>query len=683
MPFGTITLRPGVDVEQTPTLNEAGIATSSFIRYRESLVQKYGGWQKFYNFAIAGTPRELHAWEDLNGATHLLAGTTTNLFMLSSGSIANISPQSMSTNNAPNFSTVANSTTVTIVDTGISGVTILDTVEINTPIAIGSVVISGVFPVVTALGGTSYNIAIATAAGTTVNNDGGLPLFTLATSSNLVNTLLTAHGLSTSFGGQSVAFQATTTIQNIVIFGNYPVTVVDANNFTLGANTLATSAATSRMNAGNANLQYFLTIGPSPGGAGYGGGAGGYGAGGYGLGTTGSAQTGSAITAVDWTSDNWGEIALACPQGGGIFQYDPTAGNTNAGFVSTAPPYNNGIFISNTLQILFAYGSTNHASIGQSLDPMLVRWSDIGDYTQFETLTTNNAGSFRIPQGSVIRGGLSMGNQNLFFTDLDVWSANFTGYPLDFGFSKIGAGAGLISSHAMQAFRGGVFWMGASNFYQYAGGTVSVIPCPVWDFVFQNLNTSFTQNVRSMPNTPFNEVGWLFPSSASSSGECDSYVKMNVTEPGRPWDAGSLPRSAWIDQTILGNPIAAAPTGLIYQHETTNDADGQPLVWSFTTGYFYIGEGEEISFVDQVLPDFKYGTYSGAQTAQISMTFNVINNPTDTPVAYGPYIITSASQLFPVRFRGRQVSVTIGGSDVGSFARLGKIRYRYRSDGRV
>jgi hypothetical protein len=466
------------------------------------------------------------------------------------------------------------------------------------------------------------------------------------------------------------------------------VAYVDANSFNIFVNSVATSAATAFMNNGSASLQYFINIGPAATGAGYG--TGGYGDGGYGTGTSGSAQTGSPITATDWTSDNWGEIALACAPGGPIYQYDPTGGFTNASIVATAPPFNGGIFVSNTLQILFAWGSTDNATIGQILDPMLVRWSNLTDYTDFVPKTTNQAGSFRIPIGSVIRGGMAMANQNLFWTDLDLWAANYAGYPLVFGFNKIGAGAGLISSHAAQPFRGGVYWMGPSNFYVYSGGTVSVVPCPVWDFVFQNLNTGsdangrpYTANIRAMPNTPFNEVGWFFPSSSSSTGENDSYVKFNVSEPNRPWDYGTLSRSAWIDQTVLGNPIACTPNGIIYQHEETNDADGQPITATFTTGYFYIAEGEEFAFVDDILPDMRWGTYAGSQNAQVQISFNVANWPTDTPTTYGPYVMSTSVEHIPVRFRGRLMSITVTSSDLGSFWRLGRIKYRWAPAGRV
>jgi hypothetical protein len=373
---------------------------------------------------------------------------------------------------------------------------------------------------------------------------------------------------------------------------------------------------------------------------------------------------------------------MACAPGGPIYQYDPTGGFQNAGIIPTAPPFNTGVFISNTLQIMFAYGSTTNATIGQILDPMMVRWCDISNFNEWTTRTTNQAGSFRIPTGSVIRGGMPMANQNLFWTDLDLWAANYAGYPLVFGFNKIGAGAGLISSHASQALRGAVYWMGPSNFYRYAGGSVSVLPCPVWDFVFQNLNTAYAQNVRAMPNTPFNEAGWLFPSASSVTGECDSWVRVNISEPGMPWDYGSIARSAWIDQTVLGNPLAASPNGIIYQHEEGQDADGSPITATFTTGYFYLAEGEEWAFVDLIIPDFKFGTYAGSQNAQIQMTFNVTNYPGDTPTSYGPYLVTSATESISVRFRGRQMSITVTSSDIGSFWRLGHVRYRFAPAGR-
>lgn len=682
MPFGSVTLRPGINVERTPTLLEAGYSQSQLIRFRDGLAQKLGGWAKFYGFNVPGIPRDLHAWADLNAVNHLLVGTTTALDVITSGSFSDITPQTLKSDFAPNFSTVNTTPTVTIVDPNISNVTINDSVQFNTPVSIGGIILSGVYQIVTIVGTHSYTITAKKNATATVNNAGTIPVFTTTNTSSIVNVNLTAHGTT---AGVVVVFPIATTANNVTILGAYTVnTVVDANNFTITVSSTANASSSFSMNGGNAEILYYIALGPPPVGAGYG--LGGYGLGGYGTGVVNPNQTGTEITATDWTSDNWGEIALACPENGGIYYWDPTGGFSNASLITTGPIFNRGIFVSTSQQILIAFGSTVDETIGGGIgiqqDPMLVAWSDVSNFFQWQAITNSQAGNFRIPIGSMCVGGMAVANQNLIWTDLDLWAMSYIGYPETYGFNKIGAGAGLASSHAAMQLRGGVYWMGKSNFYAYTGGGVQVIPCPVWDFVFQNINTAFIKNVRAMPNTPFNEVGWFFPSAASSSGENDSYVKMNITEPGAPWDYGTLARSAWIDQTVLGPPIAAVTAGTIYQHETTNDADGQPLGAGFTSGYTYLTEGEDFTFVDQVYPDMIWADSGTAGSASINISFLTVNYPGDTPTIYGPYVVTSATQYISVRFRARQVAINISSSDLGSFWRLGKIRFRFAVSGR-
>jgi hypothetical protein len=678
MPYGEVTLIPGVNVERTPTLLRTGYSQSQLIRYKDGLAQKLGGWEKWYSFAVSGVPRDIHAWQDLNNTQHLGVGTTTQLNIITGNSLTDITPQTLTTNPAVNLSTTSGSATVTIVDTGISNVTVLDTVLFDVPVAIGGIILAGIYAISQIVGATSYNIIAPTAATSTVSNAGAVPVFTTTSGSSSVSVALAAHGLSV---GQTAVFRASTTGNGVTVNGAYTVTTVpDANDFTITVNAQANASSSFSMNGGNAQFVYYINLGPPATGAGYG--TGGYGSGGYGTGTVPASQTGTEITAIDWTSDNWGQILLACPQNGGVYSFDPTGGFTNAGLIATAPPFNGGIFVNMGLQILVCWASTQMEPLGLQQDPLLVKWSTDGDFTNFVPLSTDQAGSFRISTGSTIRGGMAATNQNLIWTDLDLWAMNYIGFPDVFGFNKIGDGAGLISSHGALRLRGNVYWMGPSNFYAYDSGGVHVIPCPVWDFVFQNLNTTFQSNVRAMPNTPFNEAGWFFPSSASANGECDSYVKFNITEPGSPWDYGSLPRSAWIDQTVVGPPVGATPTGIIYQHESTNDADGQPLNASFTTGYFYIAEGEEYAFVDRIIPDFKWGMFSGSQGAQVQITFNVVDYPGGTPLTYGPYTMTATLTFLPVRFRGALMSITVSSSDIGSFWRLGKVRYRYAPCGR-
>jgi hypothetical protein len=106
------------------------------------------------------------------------------------------------------------------------------------------------------------------------------------------------------------------------------------------------------------------------------------------------------------------------------------------------------------------------------------------------------------------------------------------------------------------------------------------------------------------------------------------------------------------------------------------------MVSNFTTGYFAMAEGDVLTFVDQVWPDMKWGYYGGTQNANVQITFNYLSYPGDTPYTDGPYTVTQATQYVSPRFRGRLMSITIGTSDIGSFWRIGNIRYRLQPDGK-
>lgn len=747
MPFGSVTLVPGLNVERTPMLLRAGFSSTSFIRFKDSLAQKYGGWSLYYGSPLIGVPREMHAWQDLNNNKRLAIGTTQRLNVLTAGTLIDITPQTLVTNCIPNITTSANSTTVTIVDPNVSNVTQFDSVFFNVPVSVGGIILDGLYQI-DGGSGNEYTITVpkaatttntlatngATASGNTLhfassvpawvidslfivdntapsvipqgsiinsttstsvvmNNNvtgGGvgngdtiaftsLPILSTNSGSSAVSIFFADHGLSS---GSVVVFPVATTVGGLVIQGTYDVIiVVDANNFKISGPKLATSTSTVQMNSGELNLTYYIALGPTPSSQGYS--VGGYSAGGYSSGASGgSQQPGTEITATDWTLDNWGSILVACPENQGLYYWDPAGGLLNASIISEAPPFNSGMFVSMSQQIMIAYGSSVHEGIGYQQQPLLVQWSDSGDFFNWTASAATQAGNFTLSPGSQIVTGIAGSNQNLLWTDIDLWAMSYLGVPLVYGFNKIGAGCGAVSKHSVQQLRGSVFWMGRTNFYSYTGSGANVIPCPVWDAIYQNLNTNFLQNIRSMPNTPFNEVGWEYPSAASVNGENDSYVKFNITEPGAPWDIGSLQRSAWIDQSVLGMPIGASPQGFIYQHETTPDADGVAMNSFFTTGFFYISEGEDFCAIDQIIPDFKYSTYSSTSSANIMLTFSISNYPGDTPTVYGPYTFNNTVEFLSVRMRGRLMSITVQSDDLGSFWRIGSIKYRYTVSGR-
>jgi hypothetical protein len=231
--------------------------------------------------------------------------------------------------------------------------------------------------------------------------------------------------------------------------------------------------------------------------------------------------------------------------------------------------------------------------------------------------------------------------------------------------------------------------MGQSQFFMLSGSGVVPIRCPVWDVVFQDLDLNNLDRIRVAPNSRFGEITWYFPT-VGNGGENYGYVKYNYVL--EQWDYGYntaanpyVSRSAWINQSVLGAPIGAGLNQLIYQHETSTDADGVPMNAYFQTGYFALSEADVKMFIDEVWPDMKWGYYGGTQGANILLTFYSTDFPGQTPTQYGPYTwgaLTQATTYITPRIRGRLVSIKIESNDINSFWRLGNIRYRMQPDGR-
>jgi hypothetical protein len=155
---------------------------------------------------------------------------------------------------------------------------------------------------------------------------------------------------------------------------------------------------------------------------------------------------------------------------------------------------------------------------------------------------------------------------------------------------------------------------------------------------------------------------------------------------------------------VLGPPIGAGqlPGGgeeyWLVQHETSsnavNSSNGEvPMNSSFQTGYFTLNDGDLMTFIDEFWPDAKWGYYDGQvdggavyqqPSSSLLLTFYVTDYPGDTPVSYGPFTLTQATQYVTPRLRGRLVSIKIENppNQLGSFWRIGNMRYRFQPDGR-
>jgi hypothetical protein len=310
---------------------------------------------------------------------------------------------------------------------------------------------------------------------------------------------------------------------------------------------------------------------------------------------------------------------------------------------------------------------------------MLIRWSDVANYNVFVATSSNQAGSFRIPAGSKLVVGTQGVQQGLIWSDLDLWSMRYLQPPLVFGFTKISGNCGLISARAKWQLGQSVYWMSSGNFYEFGPNGLKEVPCSVWDKVFRNLNIMQADKITAAGNADFSEITFYYPSAAAS--ENDSYVKMNTSEldaAGAPlWDYGLLDRTAWEDRSVFGAPVGADVSGFLQQHEISPDADGVAMNSYFETAYADLEGGQDVIIADQFQPDF---TADPGSTLYI--TFKTVMTARSVQKVKGPYSIALDTRYINARVRGRQLAIRVGSNDLGSFWRLGLIRYRGAPDGR-
>lgn len=772
MPHSTLKLIPGVDQNRTLALNESAISVTNLVRFVPDkqgigLVQKLGGWTKFFNSNIGSPVRALWAWEDTNGNQYLGLGnetvylTTTaatgdgttatltfsgthdfsandpivvsgvtpttyngiytvtaatantvsfsssatgsqtvagyiypsdNLSVISNGIQTILTPRADTAIVAVSCNTTSGSSVVQINATG-SNINDFDTIDILTQISVGGVVLFGTYSA-TYVSASAFSVIATNSLGdpvlatSTVSAGGAVPIYYTTSSQSYVDIVLYNHGYLV---GDTFPALVSTTVGGITIYGNYTVSAIDTlastgpavgagNSFRIITSTSASSTTNGYMNGGNAKYIYYRNALPLPTGTGYG--VGGYGVGGYGNGVAPSSVLGTPITSIDWTLDNWGETFIACPiydlatdTGGQIFAWSPTSGSSYASVITQAPTVNDGVFVAMPQRQIIAWGST----FTGIQDQLLIRWCDVNDYNSWIPLITNQAGSYRIPKGSRIVCCIQGPQQGLVWTDLGVWAMQYVGPPYVYQFNELGNGCGAISRKSAGSMNGVVYWMGQSQFFRLAGSGVEPIKCPIWDVIFQDLDTSNLDKIRIAPNSRFGEVSWYYPT-LSNGGEVSSYVKYNILLD--QWDFGALGRTAWINESVLGPPIGASTDYWIYQHETSTDADGAPMNSSFQTGYFAMTDGEYKIFVDQIWPDMKWGYYDQAQSATVKLTFNVADYPGQTPRVFGPYTMTKDTTYLTPRFRSRLISFKIESDDIGSFWRIGAMRYRFEQDGK-
>ena len=400
-----------------------------------------------------------------------------------------------------------------------------------------------------------------------------------------------------------------------------------------------------------------------------------------------------AISVRLWKQDNFGEDLLANIYKGRLYYWDSSGGFSNRAVELSSlagsadcPTSARVVLVSDNDRHVLAFACDDRTT--GEIDPLLIRWGDQESLTDWTPAATNTAGDLRINNGSEIITAVETRQEILVWTDRSLHSLRFVGNPFVFGQTMISQNVTIIGPNTVTAMGDTVFWMGNNTFYTY-DGRVSTLPCPVRNFIFQDLKFSDRNKFFAATNYEFNEVMFFYVS--EDSEDIDKYVIYNTQE--QVWYTGTLARTAWIDRSIREFPVAAATDGFVFQHDNGLDDGSQTPATGISafieSSGFEIGEGDKFQFVSRLIPDL---SFNGSSAESPSVSFSL--KPRDFPgSAFGTSDSASvtATQVVDVeqftdqafvRLRSREMAVRLESSDTGVFWRLGAPRIDVRSDGR-
>jgi hypothetical protein len=619
MAYFKLVLQPGIDKQNTEYGAEGGWTDCDNVRFRYGLPEKIGGWQGFAgrDTYLVGMPSEVFTWTSLAGVPYVIVGTNRKLYVSLGGNWYDITPL--------RDTTMAGDVTFTATD-----------------------------------GSTSIQV-----------ND-------------------TAHGARvgdfvTFSGAVSLGGNITATILN----AEWEVTsVVNANAYTI---TSPVAADASDTGDGGAAVvaAYQISVGSDVSYFDYGWGTGTWGQSTWG--TPRPSNQGLALYSRVWQFDNYGEDVICQLVDGPTYYWDLSAGTAvRASVLPGAPTKSTYALVSTPDRHLVCFGTEAVIGNDTTQDPMFVRFSNQEDITNFVESATNTAGGQRLTDGNTIVSAIRSRGQILIFTDTALHGQQYVGPPYTFGFQQLGANCGCLGPHAAVDVNGVAFWMGTEAFYVF-DGTVKKLACTVQDYVFKDLNQVQKTKVHVGLNSQFNEITWWYCS--FTSDYIDRCVTFNYLE--NVWSIGSMARTAWVDLSAFPKPLATkyepdgtepsvgtiygltAGRAIIYQQETGTDDNGVPLPSFLDSGYFDIGDGDNMLFMKRFIPDFK----NQVGDLTVRLLLRAYPQTTASPSSLDPYVITPTTDKVDTRARGRQISLRIESDELQSFWRFGTLRVDVQADG--
>lgn len=724
--LGKIKLNPGINRDTTAYTNSGGWFDSDFIRFRNGLPEKIGGWTRIYEnqTALIGKCRKLYDWSDLVGTRYLACPTNIKFYVDNSSEILDITPirRSVTLGTDP-IATTNTSGTITITDVNhgavlgdyitISGATTTNGItaaQINQNLVVSNVINANAYSVVTTGTATStgsgggsnvsvkYEFHPGVSSTVTFTGWGSGPWGGISGSfgwgfgpDTTVTTYYSGLWTVDNYGEDMIACPRDLT--NGYVLGNTPISATNTSNTitvtqinhgfasntavviggvtsTIGGIPVTQINGTHTISVVNANA-YTFTVSN----------------------TATSTETGGTNSVVYVSSIVYWDVTDPDGPATSFSELGSAYAKSYLPYVATE------VMVSDQNRQVVCFGC-NPYDVTQKQDKMVIRWSDSNDPTNWDIAdTTKTAGEARLSTGSYIITAIQNREEILVWTDTALFSMTYVGPPGGYGINFIGSNFDIIGPNSKIVTGSVAYWMGSNNFYYY-DGKIQQLPCTVRDYVFLDISKDDGDKVYCSADSGNNEIIWFYPSESQGgnpgSREVDRYVVFNYAE--QAWYYGSLARTAWIDRTSHPYPRAVSPDGYLYEQENGFD-DGSTNPASPINAYVQsspveIEEGNEFLFINRVIPDitFRNSTTNNGQQPIVKFTIK----PQDYPgAAIGAgderdvqrnssatlNVNRFTDQVF-TRLRARSVILRVESDETGVAWRLGTPRFDMRKDGR-
>ena len=493
-----------------------------------------------------------------------------------------------------------------------------------------------------------------------------------------------AHGRSV---GDYVAFTSSAAFNNVSLQGNtYQIVSVDsAAVFTISVTDAANATGSD---AGSATFNYLIPTGNSiaVGGTGYG--AAPYQATVCASNTRAWNEAASAdatdivFDITQWSLDNWGDDVVANRNGSNIYYFNSDASTVpiRATSITTSPISVNSIVVSPNDRHLIALGANEYsatATVSGTFNPMLVRWSDQDDRTNWVPSVSSTSGEVVLTDGTRIVGSVRSRTAINIWTDNSLWLMQFAGPPFTFKFTQAGTNCGMIAQHAAVDYNGITYWMGYDNFYKY-DGSVRALDCTVRKYIFDRLNIKYKDKVFAGINSEFKEIIWLYASDESGVTDCDSYV---IYSPENDyWTYGTGIFTTFADQQVFGNTITtgvSSSESRLYNNEPPDyfTANNNPIVSYIESANFDVDDGNQILYMNKLIPDFDLST------GKLAVKIITQKYPESSEKITKKFDVTQLTDKVNFRARGRQAKIRVSCSSQNSSWQWGAVRIGFQPDG--